>query len=160
MNNTSSPPAYAEKPEPNWELLKEMVDFLNKGSGNLFGSDHILLMSALSRTELDHCSHTFQQRFWEYMVSIDPEESINYYWKYVHLPFGRDLLKKAALKDPGYALERIDYDPEDSDRLRLHRFLQRELGHEKVNEIRRSRESKILRWLTQKLFVEEAPDSN
>jgi len=163
MRSTQTyPSTQVETPEnePNWELLEEMVDYLNNGRGKLFGSDHILLMAYLDKQTLDHCSHSFQRRFWERMVAIDPEEAINYYWKYVHLPFGRDLLKKAALADPGYAIERIDHDPEDLDLQRLYRFLLRELGHERIMEIRMSRESKILRWLTKWLFCDEEAKKN
>lgn len=143
------------KPEPDWELLQEIVDFM-EGRRR---ADVIQLMSHLTNTELDMCSVSFQRTFWEQMVVADYEETLNYRGKYMNKPFGMDILKKIALKDPKFMLIRIQEYPEDQNLQRMNRFLIQELGKEKVEELMKVRESRLLRWLFRHLFGETETES-
>lgn len=138
--------------EPSWDLLQEMVDQVNHGRGRMYGSDVILLMNALDAETLDYCSNDFQQRFFERMVAMDPEETLVYWSLYSYRPYGPAILRKAALRDPEKALESVEMHADLPEFRALHSFLRKQLDDEKLKLIEKERRSGLFRWLYLKLL--------
>lgn len=145
------------QPEPNWEVLQDMVTYMQEGRVPVF-SDVIVLMSAIDQDTLDFCSLDFQRRFWERMVIADDEEALNYRWKYLDKPYARDILQKIAMKDPAFVIGKSLDRPEDTTLQRMRGFLSHELGREKIEEIIKERGNTFFRRLFRKIFGEDEKD--
>lgn len=144
------------QPEPNWELLQQVVDYM-EGRKRV---DVIQLMSQLSDAEIDACSLSFQREFWEQMVVADYEEALNYRGKYIDQPFGWEVLRKIALEDPKLILERAEHYPENTTYQKLLHFLIQELGKEKVEELIRVRHNGFFRRMMRKIFDMDDPSND
>ena len=144
------------KPEPDWELLQEIVDFMDNGKR----ADVIQLMSLLTQTEIDYCSRHFLQEFWEAMAVADPEEALNYRRKYIDQPYGWKVLQKIALEDPQEVVNRFHSDPEDPTIRRLYGLVKRNSNPERMREMINARPGRLTRWLCKKLFADEEEETS
>lgn len=152
---TEQPPIKYQ-PELNWELLGEIVDFMQGRRG----ADVIQLMSRLTETDLDACSLDFQRRFWVQMVIADHEEALNYRGLYLNRPFAMDILKRIALEEPFMIIRKNLYDPENALYQKLRLFLTQELGKEKIDELVKARENTFFRRLFRKIFGEDEQEQD
>ena len=122
------------KPEANWDLIQEVVDFMEGRKR----ADIIQLMSQLTEVDLNTCSPKFQREFWEEMTSINEEEALNYRGKYMNKGFGPTILKKIALKNPKLLIERNLDQPEEPTYQDLCRLLSKKIGKKQVDDIRKA----------------------
>ncbi len=139
--------------EPNWELLQEVAGFM----AGQQRADVIQLMSRLTDADINVCSLNFQQEFWEEMVIADHEEALNYRGKYMDKPFGIAILKKIALEDPAFMIGKSLSNPKNETYQKLYRFLIRELGREKIEELVKARNNVWYRRLFRKILGEDEP---
>jgi hypothetical protein len=139
-------PQYGPDPE-----ILEMVDsFMSRSSWSPFKPNAMDLMVELSgetgEATLDLLNYDSQRELFLHLADVDPYETLNFSWLYIDKPFGMSVLQKAALDVPETVVEYIERYPDDPKYQKLHRFLIRRLGKEKIEkEMKRLRNSFIRR---------------
>ena len=149
--------------EPDPQIWNMAVDFMQRSSWSPFRPNAMWLMENLSsgngQAMLRGLDYNLQRQLFEKLAEDDPYETLNYSFLYKDKPFGMDILKKIALKNPDLIIEKIAGNPEDPLLQRLHRFLLRELGKERIKQLMKARESSLFRWFMDKILgTEEKTD--
>ncbi len=148
----------AVQPQPDWDIWEMAMDYLETGPGHLgMYPSAMSIMEKMNNVTFDKIPRDLQKPLLEKLAEDDPEEALHYASMFLRKPYGMDIIKKAALKDPDIAVEQIEVHENDSKYKEIQRFLIEALGQKKFEKVVKSLRGNILR----RLFVNLASsDSN